>query len=128
MPLYGHELDETVTPIEAGLKFAVTLGGRKFPGSDVLGKQLAEGTSRVRVGAVLVGKRAARQHYAVLSDGQPIGETTSGTYSPTLEQSIAMAYVEPRFATAGTPLEFDLRGKLESATVAPLPFYRRSDS
>ncbi|HEV7278788.1 MAG TPA: glycine cleavage system aminomethyltransferase GcvT [Pirellulaceae bacterium] len=133
MPLYGHELDETITPIEAGLKFAVTLGGRKFPGAGVLGKQLAEGTSRVRVGAVLAGKRAARQHYPVLScpppagDGQPIGETTSGTYSPTLERSIAMAYVPPRFAAAGTPLEFDLRGKLEAATVATLPFYRRSE-
>jgi aminomethyltransferase len=128
MPLYGHELDEGVTPIEAGLKFAVTLGGRKFPGSDVLGRQLAEGTSRVRVGAVLAGKRAARQHYALLADGQPIGETTSGTYSPTLEQSIAMAYVPPRFAAAGTALEFDLRGKPEAATVATLPFYRRSDA
>lgn len=127
MPLYGHELDETVTPIEAGLKFAVTLGGRKFPGSDVLGKQLADGTSRVRIGAVLVGKRAARQHYPVLSHGETVGETTSGTYSPTLEKSIAIAYVPPRFATEGTPLEFDLRGKRESATVVPLPFYRRSD-
>lgn len=125
MPLYGHELDESITPWQAGLDFAVNLAERDFPGHAALSTQKRDSLPR-RVGLQLDGKRVARQHAAVVgSDGANAGEVTSGTFSPTLERAIAMAYVAPPWAVAGTAVSVDIRGRLESATVVPLPFYRR---
>jgi aminomethyltransferase len=128
MPLYGHELNEEINPIEAGLNFAVNLDGRWFPGCERLQKIKREGPNRVRIGLELSGKRAAREHYGIYDAGQLIGEVTSGTFSPTLEKPIAMGYVPPQFATPGTKLEIDIRGSREPATVVTLPFYRRAKS
>ena len=124
MPLYGHELTESINPLQAGLSFAVNLDGRRFPGSDRLA-ELDLGALPQRVGLRLTGKRVARQHAAVLGADGVVGEVTSGTFSPTLEQSIAMAYVSPAVAAVGGQLRVDVRGREEAAEVVPLPFYRR---
>jgi aminomethyltransferase len=126
MPLYGHELSEQINPIQAGLSFAVNLEGREFVGraAVVAAKQNKE--QPVRVGLELGGRRAAREHYAVLANGKPIGEITSGTFSPTLQKPIAMAYVPPNYAELGTELAVDIRGSVEPARVVKLPFYSRT--
>jgi aminomethyltransferase len=126
MPLYGHELTETIDPITAGLDFAVSLVGREFLGRDAIMAAKERADRPVRVGLVIGGRRAAREHYPVLAEGKPVGEVTSGTFSPTLQKPIAMAYVPPQFAAEGTKLAVDIRGTPESAQVVKLPFYRRS--
>jgi aminomethyltransferase len=125
MPLYGHELSEEINPVEAGLDFAITLDGRDFIGREAILLFRADPTEPKRVGIELAGKRVPRQGYALRRGGEQIGEVTSGTFSPTLERPIAMAYVRPECAAAGTELEVDIRGSLEKARVVPLPFYRR---
>jgi aminomethyltransferase len=126
MPLYGHELTEQINPIQAGLGFAVNLEGREFLGRSALVAAKQNSEQPIRVGIVLAGKRAAREHYHVLANGQTVGEVTSGTFSPTLQQPIAMAYVPPEHAEPGTELSVDIRGTAEPARVVKLPFYTRS--
>ncbi|HEX4131324.1 MAG TPA: glycine cleavage system aminomethyltransferase GcvT [Pirellulales bacterium] len=125
MPLYGHELNESITPYQAGLGFAVNLGGRSFPGHAALARAKDDPALSRRVGLELAGRRVPREHYPVLIEGRPVGEVTSGTFSPTLGKPIAMAYVEPAAAQTGTALGIDVRGHTEPATVVPLPFYKR---
>ncbi|ODA35465.1 glycine cleavage system aminomethyltransferase GcvT [Planctopirus hydrillae] len=127
MPLYGHELSEEIDPLSAGLSFAIKLSkAANFIGKTALEK-IANGTiPRPRVGLALDGKRIAREKTAVVSGENVIGEVTSGTFSPTFQKSIAMAYVDAAFAEPGTRLEVDIRGKRESATIVPLPFYKRN--
>jgi aminomethyltransferase len=126
MPLYGHELSEQINPIQAGLSFAVNLDGREFVGREALVEARQNKDQPVRVGLELAGRRAAREHYPVLASGQQIGEVTSGTYSPTLERPIAMAYVPPPYSAVGTELAVDIRGSMEPARVVKLPFYSRT--
>jgi aminomethyltransferase len=136
MPLYGHELNESIDPLEAGLGFAVNLAGRSFSGSEAL-KRLAEQTARPRrVGLTLAGKRVPREGYSILAgsaiasgapvESTPVGTVTSGTFSPTLDCPIAMGYVAPASAAVGTELAIDIRGRAEPARVVELPFYRRN--
>lgn len=125
MPLYGHELDEETDPFQAGLGFAVNLD-KEFIGREALAKLKQDKSRRRRVGLEIAGKRPAREGYAVLAAGKPIGRITSGTFAPTLERPIAMGYVAPEFATVGTELEVDLRGQPAVARVVKLPFYRRA--
>ena len=123
MPLYGHELDRETTPIEAGLGWAVD-PDHEFVG----GSALAQSEPRKQlVGLVLRGRGIARHGYPVTRSGatEPIGAVTSGSQSPTLGQAIAMAYVPPEDAAAGTMLEIIIRGAAVPAEVVPLPFYRR---
>jgi aminomethyltransferase len=127
MPLYGHELSEVIDPLTAGLKFAVRLT-KPFIGQSRLAEIAAASGDRVRVGLELDGKRIAREHTPVVSGERVIGEVTSGTFSPTLQRSIAMAYLESAFGQPGAGVEVDLRGKRETARVVPLPFYKRSSS
>jgi aminomethyltransferase len=124
MPLYGHELTETIDPISAGLNFAVDLN-KDFIGAEALRKIAADGPKRRLVGLELEGKRIARQGSPVMLDGQAVGEVTSGTLSPTLQKSIAMAHVDSDRATEGTTLAVDLKGTTVPATVVKLPFYKR---
>ncbi len=132
MPLYGHELTEQINPIQAGLSFAVNLEGREFVGRSAIAAAKQNNEQPVRVGLELSGRRAAREHYPVLtptrsvSEGQRIGEVTSGTFSPTLQKPIAMAYVPPQFVELGTELTIDIRGSAEPARVVKLPFYSRT--
>ncbi|OAI55350.1 glycine cleavage system protein T [Planctomyces sp. SCGC AG-212-M04] len=124
MPLYGHELSEEIDPLTAGLQFAVKLT-KTFVGQPRLAEIAASPLDRVRVGLALDGKRIAREHTPVKVATETIGEVTSGTFSPTLQKTIGMAYVSKAYAQPGTRIEVDLRGKLEPGQIVPLPFYRR---
>lgn len=126
MPLYGHELSEQVDPFQAGLGSACHLAGYDFPGRDALLRIQSQPPKMVRIGLEMSSKRAARQDCPVLAADRPIGHVTSGSYSPTLDKSIAMAYVAPDWAQPGTELQIDIRGRLESAQVVKLPFYSRN--
>jgi aminomethyltransferase len=126
MPLYGHELTEAINPIQAGLNFAVNLEGREFVGRSALLAAKNDKSLPVRIGLTLAGRRVPREHYPVLSSDKPIGEVTSGTFSPTFQKPIAMAYVAPAFAAVGTQIAVDLRGTSEPATIVKLPFYTRA--
>jgi aminomethyltransferase len=128
MPLYGHELTESINPYQAGLEFAVDLETRSFPGCEALARLKGDRSQPRRVGLVTAGKRAPREGYAILTaDDAPraIGQVTSGTFSPTFDQPIAMGYIEPGFIAPGTSVAVDLRGRPEPARVVALPFYRR---
>jgi aminomethyltransferase len=126
MPLYGHELTESIDPISAGLSWAIDLT-KDFIGVEALRVIKEKGSARKLVGLELEGKRIARQGSPVQStDGKVIGEVTSGTLSPTLGKSIAMAYVDSNFAAEGTVLSIDLKGALNPAKVVKLPFYKRA--
>jgi aminomethyltransferase len=126
MPLYGHELSEEIDPLQAGLGWAVKIDKGDFIGRAALLKRKEDPTRRVRVGLSLEGKRIPREGFVVQSVGKEIGKVTSGTFAPTLQKSLAMAFVDPRFAAEGTKVEIDIRGKPELATVAKLPFYKRN--
>jgi len=126
MPLYGHEMDESMDPLMAGLGFGVKLDAADFIGKEALIKRKANAPDRQRVGLKLASRRIAREGSQIFSGTTVVGQVTSGTFSPTLEASIAMGYVPRDLAAEGTSLEIDIRGKREPATVVPLPFYRRS--
>jgi aminomethyltransferase len=125
MPLYGHELSEHINPFQAGLSFAVNLNGREFVGSKALERFATDKTQPVRVGLQVDGKRVPRQGCPVLHDEEIAGEITSGTFSPTFQKSIAMAYVRPTSQAVGTRVAVDIRGTQHVATIVPLPFYKR---
>jgi len=126
MHLYGSEMDASTTPLEAGLGWLVHLEMPKpFIGREVLERQSAEGVTRKLVGLKLQGRAIARHGYPVLRDGQPVGVITSGTWSPSLGEAIALAYVPSDAAKRGTELAVEIRGKAAPATVVKRPFYRR---
>jgi aminomethyltransferase len=126
MPLYGHELTEETDPFQAGLNWAVKLQKGEFLGRSAM-TRTREHKLRQRVGLVLEGKRAAREGCSVvLADGKAVGVITSGSFTPTLQKSIAMAYVDVAHGVNGTRLAVDVRGKIEPAEVVPLPFYKRA--
>lgn len=126
MPLYGHELSESIDPLTAQLGFACTLGNRDFIGSAAL-ENLAENPApTVRVGLLPDSRRPAREGYPVLNaEGQAVGEITSGSQSPTLGRPIAMAYVR-RDDVSSKHLQIDIRGTSVPAEIVQLPFYRRN--
>ncbi|MEV8250738.1 glycine cleavage system aminomethyltransferase GcvT [Microbacterium sp. NPDC076768] len=124
MPLYGHELSRETKPSQAGLGRVVAADKELFVGKNAAP---ASTDAPVLVGLVAEGKRAGRAGYAVVAeDGTELGEITSGALSPTLGHPIAMAYVHPSSAEAGTAVFLDVRGTKIPATVTPLPFYRRT--
>lgn len=126
-PLYGHELDEQTTPIEAGLGFFVALDKGDFCGRDALAKQKAEGVARRSVAFRMRDKGAPpRPGYPILAGGQAVGAVTSGTQSPTLGIGIGLGYVPPAHAEPGTALEIEIRGRRWPAEVVKKPFYRRA--
>ncbi|MCG6156042.1 glycine cleavage system aminomethyltransferase GcvT [Rubinisphaera margarita] len=126
MPLYGHELSEEIDPLAAGLAFAVDLGKSDFEGREELNRIRTAGPRQQRVGLELEGRRIAREGATILNnDGKPVGEVTSGTFSPTLERSIAMGYVPVELAAPGTSVTIDIRGKGCPACVSEIPFYRK---
>jgi len=126
MPLYGHELSESINPFQAGLAFGVNLVDRDFIGKTAIAAHQHDSGLPRRVGLQLSGRRVPREHYAILSQDVKVGEVTSGTFSPTLQKPIAMAYVQPEFAQVGTAVTVDIRGAAEGATIVPLPFYKRT--
>ena len=125
-PLYGHELDEETTPIEAGLGFFVALDKGEFNGRPVLAKQKAGGTKKKLVAFKMTGKSAPpRPHYPILANGVNAGVVTSGTQSPSLGIGIGMGYVPTEFAKPGAKIEIEIRGKRFTAVVVPKPIYRK---
>ena len=124
LPLHGHEIDENTTPIEAGLEKFVRFD-KEYVGSDVLSSQHEKGVALRLVGLKMPGRSAPRAEYAILNRGEPVGRVTSGSYSPTLDTSIAMGYVDANQAEVGTMLEVDIRGRTAPIEVTSLPFYTR---
>jgi aminomethyltransferase len=125
MSLYGQDIDETTTPLEAGLNWLVHLDRKgDFLGRSVLEKQKAEGVERRLVGLEMTGKHIARHGYPILSAGKVVGEVTSGTLSPTLNKAIALAYVPKSLSKVGQTVEVEIRGKTYPAVVVKKPFYR----
>ena len=124
LPLYGHELDINTTPVEAGLHRFIKKRS-SFIGSEVIHRQLEKGTNKTLIGLTIAGKRAPRQGYSILQNGTPIGVITSGSYSPTLDISIALGYVSTVQYIEGVDLELDIRGKIVPAHLTKTPFYRR---
>jgi aminomethyltransferase len=128
MALYGQDIDETTTPLEAGLGWLVHLDTKgNFRGRSVLEQQKANGVSRRLVGLEMVGRHIARHGYPVLADGAVVGEITSGTFAPTLEKAIALAYVPKSLSQIGQQLEVEIRGKIYPAVVVKKPFYRSAN-
>ncbi|GGY98505.1 aminomethyltransferase [Novosphingobium colocasiae] len=125
LPLYGHDMTPDHGAVEAGLAFGInkrrrTEGG--FPGAARVQRDLAEGPARKRIGLVLDGRMAAREGAEVYAGDQQVGIVTSGGFSPSLQQPIAMAYVDAGHAGDGTALEIGMRGKRLPAKVTPMPF------
>lgn len=128
-PLYGHELDEQTTPIEAGLGFFVAFDKGEFVGRSVLAAQKAGGTTRKLVAFKMTEKSAPpRPHYPIWSTGPSaasIGQVVSGTQSPSMGVGIGLGYVPPDFAKPDTALEIEVRGKRARAVVVSKPVYRK---
>jgi len=126
MPLYGHELTESITPVQAGLKWALKLEKPEFVGKEALEDQLAlDRYSRI-VGLVMEGRVPAREGYSVWFDGRIAGSIRSGSIAPSVEnKNIATALVAQEASAVGTALEVEVRGTKHAATVVALPFYKR---
>ena len=128
-PLYGHELDEETTPIEAGVGFFVSLDKGEFNGRSALAGQKANGTKKKCVAFKMTDKSAPpRPHYKIFSGEKEIGVVTSGTQSPSLNLGIGMGYVPPEFAKPDTKIEIEIRGKRFAAVVVPKPVYRKHEA
>ncbi len=123
--LYGNDIDEQTTPLEARLGWTVKLEKEAFIGRDALLRQKARGIARRIAGFETAERAIPRQHCAIRSDGRPVGEVTSGTFAPTLRRPVGLGYVPTALATPGAALEIDIRGRSVAATVVRLPFYRR---
>ena len=124
LPLHGHEIDAETTPVEAGLeRFAHAEKG--YVGCQVVRQQQEHGVQRKLIGLTVPGRSAPRAGYDILDQGQKVGRITSGTFSPTLDTSIAMGYVLVRYASPGQALQVDIRGRASQAQVVTLPFYSR---
>jgi aminomethyltransferase len=120
--LYGHDIDQSTNPYEARLGWVVSLGKSSFVGRAALAQVKAQGPARRLVGLRVEAGGVPRQGFAILADGQTVGTVTSGTFSPTLRQNVAMGYVPMPVSQAGQALSVEMRGKPASAEVTALPF------
>lgn len=125
LPLYGHELDETTTPLEARLGWVVRLAKGEFIGRASLVRQKERGIGRQLIGFGITGRGIARQNHRILHSSEEVGIVTSGTMSPTLGKAIGLGYVAPKYAGVGNNLDIDVRGRQVAADVVRLPFYKR---
>jgi aminomethyltransferase len=127
--LYGHDIDETTSPVEAALVWSMAKRRRTesgFPGAPRIQRELAQGASRKRIGLLPDGRQPAREGAEIVSaDGSVVGHVTSGGFSPTLNRPIAMGYVATAHAVASTPLDILVRGKALPARVTAMPFVPR---
>ncbi len=121
--LYGNDLTEKITPLEAGLPFVVKLEKEKFIGRTALTHQHQEGVSQIRVGLTMVDPGIPRPEHRVYRDGIEEGSVTSGGFSPILKRGIAMGYLPPKFSEVGTQVMIKIREKASTAQVASMPFY-----
>ncbi len=123
--LYGNDIDDTHTPLEAGLGWIVKMDKGVFIGRDVLEKQKAEGLKRKLVGFELTEAGVPRSHYPILKDGQKVGEVTSGTMGPSVRKAIGIGYVPTALAAEGSTFHVEIRGRPVAARVVKTPFYKR---
>lgn len=123
MPLYGHELSEEISPLEAGLKFAVKMDKDDFIGKKTL--EALEPIKRKRVGLKIIGRGIAREDCTIYIDNQVVGHTTSGTHCPYVNQAVAMGMLELDYVNLGTLVDIEVRGRRLQAEVVSLPFYKR---
>ena len=126
MALYGHEIDDTTTVLEADLGWICKLGKGDFLGRDALVAQKEKGLTRKLVGFEVIDKGIARDGYPALIDGQQVGHVTSGSPAPFLKKNIGLAYLPIEHIGVGTKFEVDVRGRRLAAAVVPTPFYKRS--
>jgi aminomethyltransferase len=127
--LYGHDIDATTTPVEAGLLWSIgkerrVQGG--FPGAAVIQKQIAEGAPRKRVGLLPEGKAIAREGAEIVVGAATVGKVTSGGFAPTLGRAVAMGYVERAHSANGTKVDLVVRGKPVPAEIVPMPFVKHA--
>jgi aminomethyltransferase len=122
--LYGNDINETITPLEAKLDFAIKFEKPDFIGREALLKQKTEGVKRVRVGVRSLEYGVLRSGYKILFNGKPVGEVTSGTFSPLLKCGIGMGYVPPEISSPKTSIDILIRGKAVRAEIAEMPFYK----
>jgi aminomethyltransferase len=121
--LYGHELNEVVTPVEAGLVWVIKKGKNTFPGADKIFRQLQQGTEKKRVGLIVDSKQPVRENNAVYNDnGEVVGQITSGSYAPSLGKPVAMVLLDAHYCEIGSRLTAKVRDQLIPVTVAALPF------
>jgi len=123
-PLYGHELTRSVNPIEARLMWVVKLEKDDFIGRDAINRKMNETPEKLLVGLEAVDRCVPRQDYDVTTDGRVIGHVTSGTFSPTIEKGIALAYIDPAFSSEGIRLSVSIRQHSCACQVVKLPFYK----
>lgn len=124
MPLYGHEMNDEITPLETGLNFAVKMDKPDFIGKAAIE---AKGEPKIqRVGLKVIGRGIIREEQDVLLNGEVIGHTTSGTQAPFLNMPVGMALLDARYTEVGTKLEVDVRGRKVEVEIIPLPFYKRA--
>ena len=126
MSLYGHELGEDISPLEANLGWICKLGKGEFVGREALLKQKESGLDRKWVGFEMVDKGIARDGFPVFIEDEKLGFVTSGSPAPYLKKNIGLAFVPADFANEGQEIKIDVRGKLLSAKIVPTPFYKRS--
>ncbi|HQZ40825.1 MAG TPA: glycine cleavage system aminomethyltransferase GcvT [Vicinamibacterales bacterium] len=125
MRLYGNDIDEATTVLEADLGWIVGWNKPAFLGRDVLHEQKVAGVSKILAGFEVVDRAIARHGHAVLHEGKSVGVVTSGTQTPFLKKAIGMAYLPTALAAPGTELQIDIRGRQARAVVVPMPFYKR---
>jgi aminomethyltransferase len=126
MRLYGNDIDESTSVLEAGLEWTVAWNKKDFIGRDRLVEQRDKGLTRTLVGFEMIDRGIARHGHPVVRDDRPIGVVTSGTQTPFLKKAIGMAYVPAELASPDSEIDIDIRGRVSKARVVPLPFYKRS--
>jgi len=125
--LYGNDIDETTTVLEADLRWLVKFKKGDFLGRDALLRQREEGIKRKIVGFELIERGIARPHYPVYIEGKKISEVNSGSFSPYLKKSIGLTYLPLEYTEEGTEFEIEIRGKMVKAKIVPTPFYKKSE-
>ncbi len=126
LPLYGQEISESISPLEAGLGFFVKMNKESFIGKEALAEQKANGLKRKLVGFEMVDRGIARSHYEVFANGNNIGFVTTGSYSPTLKKNIGLALIDAKYATEGNEIEVSIRNKNLKAKIIKKPFYNKN--
>ncbi len=125
MALYGNDIDDTTTPLEANLAWTVKLAKGDFVGREALARQKEEGVRTKLVGFEVTDRGIARDGQDVYVEGERAGHVTSGSPAPFLKKNIGMAYVPAELAAAGQQIQIDVRGRMVGARVVPVPFYKR---
>lgn len=125
MALYGNDIDDTTTVLEADLAWILKLNKPEFNGKAALERQKAEGVKRKLVAFEVLDRGIARHGHDCYAGGEKVGHVTSGTQGPFVKKSIGMAYLPTALSAPGTPFEVDVRGKRLRAVVVPKPFYKR---